>query len=65
MRIDLEKKVDALTNLIEAMAMTHSDMYNKVQFLEKRISLIEKVDEHQDKEMETLWNNEERNEEYK
>jgi hypothetical protein len=36
-------------------------MYNKIQFLEKRIDLIE----YQDKELETMWNNDERNEKYK
>jgi hypothetical protein len=62
---ELDKRVVILTNLIEAMIPLNQDMYNKIQFLEKRINLIEKVDEYQDKELETMWNNEERNEKYK
>ena len=62
---ELDKRVVILTNLIEAMIPVNQDMYNKIEFLEKRINLIEKVDEYQDKELETLWNNDERNEKYK
>jgi len=63
--MDINERVVILTDLVEAMILTHQDMYNKVQFLEKRIDLIEKVDDYQDKELETLWNNKERNEKYK
>ena len=62
---ELDKRVVILTNLVEAMIPLNQDMYNKIQFLEKRINLIEKVDEYQDKELETMWNNDERNEKYK
>ena len=62
---ELDDRVKMLTDLVEAMILTHQDMYNKIEFLEKRINLIEKVDEYQDKELETLWNNDERNEKYK
>lgn len=54
-----------LTDLVEAMIPLQQDMYNKIQFLEKRINLIEQVDDYQDKELETLWNNTERNEKFK
>jgi hypothetical protein len=62
---ELDDRVKMLTDLVEAMIPLNQDMYNKIQFLEKRINLIEKVDEYQDKELETMWNNEERNEKYK
>ena len=58
---ELDKRVVILTNLVEAMIPLNQDMYNKIEFLEKRIDLIE----YQDKELETMWNNEERNEKYK
>ncbi len=59
---ELNDRVKLLTDLVEAMIPVNQDMYNKIQFLEKRINLIEKVDDFQDKELETLWNNKERNE---
>ena len=62
---ELNDRVKMLTDLVEAMIPVNQDMYNKIQFLEKRINLIEKVDDFQDKELETLWNNKERNEDYK
>jgi hypothetical protein len=62
---ELDDRVKMLTDLVEAMIPLNQDMYNKIQFLEKRINLIEKVDEYQDKELETMWNNDERNEKYK
>ena len=58
---ELDDRVKMLTDLVEAMIPLNQDMYNKIQFLEKRIDLIE----YQDKELETMWNNEERNEKYK
>jgi len=61
---EMNDRVKMLTDLVEAMIPVNQDMYNKIQFLEKRIDLIEKVDEYQDKELETLWNNGERNENY-
>jgi len=48
------KKVDALIDLVEAMATTHQDMYNKVEFLEKRLNLVEKVNDYQDQEMDNF-----------
>ena len=58
---ELDDRVKMLTDLVEAMIPLNQDMYNKIQFLEKRINLIE----YQDKELETMWNNDERNEKYK
>ena len=58
---ELDDRVKMLTDLVEAMIPLNQDMYNKIQFLEKRIDLIE----YQDKELETMWNNDERNEKYK
>ena len=47
-----EKKVEALVNLVEAMALTQGTMYNKIEFLEKRIKLVEFTCECQDREFE-------------
>jgi len=63
--MELNQRVVMLTDLVEAMIPLQQDMYNKIQFLEKRINLIEQVDDYQDKELETLWNNTERNEKFK
>jgi len=60
----MNEKIKILTDAVEAMMMLQQDMYNKIEFLEKRINLIEDVDDFQDKELETLWNNAERNENY-
>jgi len=46
---------DKLVSLVEEMAKMHKDMYNKIEFLEKRIDLIEKVDAFQDEELDKLW----------
>ena len=47
-----EKKVEALVNLVEAMALTQGTMYNKIEFLEKRIRLLEFITDCDDKELE-------------
>lgn len=47
-----EKKVEALVNLVEAMALTQGSMYNKIEFLEKRIRLLEFITDSDDKELE-------------
>ena len=52
-----EKKVEALVDLVESMVLTQQDMYNKIEFLEKRIRLVEFVDNCQDKEIEILSEN--------
>jgi len=62
---EMNDRIKMLTDLVEAMIKTQQDMYNKIEFLEKRINLIEKVDEYQDEELETLWNNKERHEKFK
>ena len=48
-------KEKVLTDLVEAMMMTQQDMYNKIKFLEKRISLIEQVNDYRDEELDKLW----------
>ena len=55
--ISLGKKFEPLTDLVEAMVLTQQDMYNKVEFLEKRIRLVEYVDTCQDREIELLVGN--------
>jgi len=52
--MDLDKKVDALIDLVEAMAKTQQDMHGKVEFLEKRLNLVEKVNDYQDQEMDNF-----------
>lgn len=49
---NMNGRIVALTDLIEAMVLTHQDVYAKVEFLEKRIKLVEFVNDCQDKEME-------------
>ncbi len=55
--ISLGKKFEALTDLVEAMVLTQQDLYNKIEHLEKRIRLVEFVDNCQDKEIEILSEN--------
>ena len=52
--ISLSKKLDVVIKLVDAMVLTQQDMYNKIEFLEKRIRLVEFVDDCQDKEIEAL-----------
>ncbi len=47
-----EKKVEALVDLVEAMVLTQQDMYSKIEFLAKRIKLVEFTCECQDREFE-------------
>ena len=54
---NLNKRISELTDIVEAMIMTQQDMYNKIEFLEKRIRLVEFVDDCQDKEIEILVEN--------
>ena len=54
---NLNKRISELTDIVEAMIMTQQDMYNKIEFLEKRIRLVEFVDNCQDKEIEILSEN--------
>jgi hypothetical protein len=37
----LHNKLIALTELVEAMLLTQQQMYSKIEFLEKRIKLME------------------------
>jgi len=53
---NLNEKVIALTDLVEEMIKIQQVMHNKIEFLEKRINLIEKVDEYQDKELNSMEN---------
>ena len=55
--ISLGKKLDVVIELVEAMALTQQDMYNKIEHLEKRIRLVEYVDTCQDREIELLVGN--------
>ena len=55
--ISLGKKLDAVIGLVDAMALTQQDMYNKIEHLEKRIRLVEYVDTCQDREIELLVGN--------
>ena len=41
---EIDDKVSSLSDLIETMMLTNQDMFNKIQFLEKRIDLIEDED---------------------
>ena len=50
--ISLGKKLDVVIELVDAMALTQQDMYNKIEHLEKRIRLVEYVDTCQDREIE-------------
>ena len=50
--ISLSKKLDVVIKLVDAMVLTQQDMYNKIEFLEKRIRLVEYVDTCQDREIE-------------
>ena len=54
---NLNKRISELTDIVEAMIMTQQDMYNKIEFLEKRIRLVEYVDTCQDREIELLVGN--------
>lgn len=51
---NINERLTALTDLVEAMIKTQQDMYGKIEFLEKRINLVEKVNDYQDKEMEVM-----------
>lgn len=51
---NLNGRVVALTDLVEAIVLTHQDMYAKVEHLEKRIKLVESVNDFQDREMELI-----------
>ena len=51
---NVDGRVIALTDLVEAMIKVQQSMYNKIEFLEKRIRLVEFVDNCQDKEIEIL-----------
>ena len=55
--ISLCKKFDVVIELVDAMALTQQDMYNKIEHLEKRIRLVEYVDTCQDREIELLVGN--------
>jgi predicted RecB family endonuclease len=55
--ISLGKKLDVVIELVDAMALTQQDMYNKIEHLEKRIRLVEYVDTCQDREIELLVGN--------
>ena len=48
----IEKKVEALVDLVEAMVLTQQGMYSKIEFLEKRIKLLEYITDADDKELE-------------
>ena len=54
---NVDGRVIALTDLVEAMTRVQLSMYNKIEFLEKRIRLVEFVDDCQDKEIEILLAN--------
>ena len=54
---NVDGRVIALTDLVEAMIKVQQSMYNKIEFLEKRIRLVEFVDNCQDKEIEILSEN--------
>ena len=54
---NVNERVLALTDLVESMIKVQQDMYNKIEFLEKRIRLVEFVDNCQDKEIEILMDN--------
>ena len=54
---NVDGRVIALTDLVEAMTRVQLSMYNKIEFLEKRIRLVEFVDDCQDKEIEILVEN--------
>ena len=41
---EIDDKVSSLSDLIETMMLTNQDMFNKIQFLERRINLIEDED---------------------
>lgn len=43
------------TILVEEMAKTIQDLQEQVKFLERRINLIEKVNDFQDEELDKLW----------
>ncbi len=49
---NLNKRISELTDIVEAMIMTQQDMYNKIEFLEKRIRLLEFITDANDKELE-------------
>ena len=51
---NINERVRKLTDLVEEMIMTQQAMYNKIEFLEKRINLVEKVNDYQDKELDIL-----------
>lgn len=51
---NINERVKKLTDLVEDMIMTQQAMYNKIEFLEKRINLVEKVNDYQDKELDIL-----------
>ena len=55
--ISIGKKLDVVIELVDAMALTQQDMYNKIEHLEKRIRLVEYVDTCQDREIELLVGN--------
>ena len=54
MNENINERVVALTNLVESMIKTQQDMYNKIEFLEKRLKLQEDTNDYQDKEIEDI-----------
>ena len=54
MNENINERVVALTNLVESMIKTQQDMYNKIEFLEKRLKLQEDTNDYQDKEIEYI-----------
>lgn len=51
---ELNDRVKMLTDLVEAMIPVNQDMYNKIEFLEKRLKLQEDTNDYQDKEIEDI-----------
>ena len=51
---ELNDRVKMLTDLVEAMIPVNQDMYNKIEFLEKRLKLQEDTNDYQDKEIEYI-----------
>jgi len=53
---ELNDRVKMLTDLVEAMIPVNQDMYNKIEFLEKRLKLQEDTNGYQDREIEDIMN---------
>ena len=51
---NIDERVRKLTDLVEDMIMVQQAMYTKIEFFEKRINLVEKVNDYQDKELDIL-----------